>query len=265
MIKNLFDLIKAPFSFIVMILKALEASVNEAERLVSEEKKNKQKSEIDKAVQSNIDRHLFKERLFNEEDGLIAKEWKNVRAGLKVIGMDAHDPETPEECELKNIQERLDNRWKEVGDTYEKYIGKRYEDNGYLVVYNGFIRGMSDSGVDLVAISLTNPTRHIIQCKNYAKTLLDIDVADEILKNLKFYLSDYLKLTPAEINYYLDEDLPDTEVIEHVIRSFRYNSKYILFIPHFDVISEPLKERLEMVSTNRYSYGELLIVIAGIS
>ena len=245
-----------------MIFKTLEFAAEEGQRAIERDKKSKPKRKIDKAVQSNLDDYLIGEKLFNDKNGIVAKELAIIRAGLKVLGIDISH-ETPEEHEINNIQERQNNKWKEIGDNYENHIGQRYKDNEYLVIYNGYIRGWEDRGIDLIAISLSKPVRHIIQCKNYDKTTLDIELADKILKNLKFHHNDYLRLKPAEINYYLDDELKGTELIEHVVRSSEYNAKLILYIPYFRVISNPLKKRLKMITSNRYYYGELLIVITG--
>jgi hypothetical protein len=55
---------------------------------------------------------------------------------------------------------------KEKGDRYEKYIGSEFEKKGDLVVYNGFIRGYKDQGVDIVSIRPACKTINLVQCKN---------------------------------------------------------------------------------------------------
>ena len=44
--------------------------------------------------------------------------------------------------------------FKEKGDLYEKFIGQAFEKKGELVIYNGFIYGYDDKGVDIISISL---------------------------------------------------------------------------------------------------------------
>ena len=63
-----------------------------------------------------------------------------------------------------------ENSLKEQGDAYERFIGKQFEEKGYLVIYNGFICGFDDGGVDLVAISADAKILYLIQCKNWQKT-----------------------------------------------------------------------------------------------
>ena len=48
--------------------------------------------------------------------------------------------------------------FKQKGDKYEKFIGKKFEEKGDLVIYNGFINGYADQGVDIICISTTTKT-----------------------------------------------------------------------------------------------------------
>ena len=52
---------------------------------------------------------------------------------------------------------------KKVGDDFEKYVGKKYEDNGYVVEYRGLNLGFLDEGIDL--ITKKNDKVFLIQCK----------------------------------------------------------------------------------------------------
>ncbi len=52
---------------------------------------------------------------------------------------------------------------KKVGDDFEKYVGKKYEDNGYEVEYRGLNLGFLDGGIDL--ITKKNDKVFLIQCK----------------------------------------------------------------------------------------------------
>ena len=56
---------------------------------------------------------------------------------------------------------------KAKGDRYESAVGLGYEVRGDLVIYNGFIKGMKDEGVDIVAISSKQKSIHLVQCKNW--------------------------------------------------------------------------------------------------
>ena len=87
---------------------------------------------------------------------------------------------------------RLDNNFSEntlkaKGDRYEAAIGLAYENKGDLVIYNGFIKGMKDQGVDLVAISTRNKRIHLIQCKNWVNRQISSDTLQEIYNKLDQY------------------------------------------------------------------------------
>ena len=56
---------------------------------------------------------------------------------------------------------------KEMGDAYEKEIGKAFECKGDFVIYNGLIRGFYDGGVDLIVISPNSQSINFVQCKNW--------------------------------------------------------------------------------------------------
>jgi hypothetical protein len=80
-----------------------------------------------------------------------------------------------------------ENTLKAKGDRYEAAIGLAYENKGDLVIYNGFIKGMKDQGVDLVAISTRNKSIHLIQCKNWVNRQISSDTLQEIYNKLDQY------------------------------------------------------------------------------
>lgn len=56
---------------------------------------------------------------------------------------------------------------REIGKEYERYIGYRYESNGYKVEYKGILSGLEDLGRDLICIK--DDETIIIQCKYWSK------------------------------------------------------------------------------------------------
>ncbi len=67
-----------------------------------------------------------------------------------------------------NKKKRGKNRYIEnikKGKEYEKFIGSKFEENGYIVKYNGIEQGKKDSSIDIIAIK----GNQIIftQCKNW--------------------------------------------------------------------------------------------------
>jgi len=57
-------------------------------------------------------------------------------------------------------------RW-EVGRDYERYIGYKYESEGFAVRYQGIVEGFEDLGRDLIATK--NGTAEVAQCKYWSK------------------------------------------------------------------------------------------------
>jgi len=51
------------------------------------------------------------------------------------------------------------------GSEYEKFIGKKYEELGFEVIYNGIKKGIHDNGIDLI---VKKKDKHIlVQCKSW--------------------------------------------------------------------------------------------------
>lgn len=83
---------------------------------------------------------------------------------------------SPEEYEKLSSAQKSDlalSRWKtrkrtewEAGRDYERYIGYKYECEGYDVEYVGALNGKEDRGIDLIAQKGNNV--EIIQCKRYS-------------------------------------------------------------------------------------------------
>jgi len=73
----------------------------------------------------------------------------------------------------QKFQLALERYWKrkktrfEVGRDYERYIGWTYERDGYLVYYQGIIKGFDDLGRDLIATKGREVT--VVQCKYWSK------------------------------------------------------------------------------------------------
>ena len=66
---------------------------------------------------------------------------------------------------LDRWRKRKKTEW-EAGQDYERYIGWRYESQGFKVDYVGALRGKEDRGIDLIATK--GKTIEIIQCKRYS-------------------------------------------------------------------------------------------------
>jgi hypothetical protein len=56
---------------------------------------------------------------------------------------------------------------KEIGDHYEVSVGKKLENEGYIVKYHGLEKGLLDRSIDLIAIR--GQEAIFIQCKNWSE------------------------------------------------------------------------------------------------
>lgn len=85
---------------------------------------------------------------------------------------------SPEDYRKLPISERnqlaLDRYWQRgkktkwmIGKMYERYVGYRYESDGWDVEYFGIQKRFDDLGRDIIATK--NNTIHVVQCKNWSK------------------------------------------------------------------------------------------------
>lgn len=67
---------------------------------------------------------------------------------------------------------------KRVGDAFERYVGRMFEDRGYMVRYHGL--GMLDGGIDLVCRSKSETL--LVQCKYFtANRRVDLETVRALL------------------------------------------------------------------------------------
>ena len=75
----------------------------------------------------------------------------------------------------------------QIGQEYEKRVGKYYENKGYKVTYRGIELGLSDGGIDLIARN--NYKILLIQCKYWKeKESITHNMVKEFFGNCSFYI-----------------------------------------------------------------------------
>ena len=67
---------------------------------------------------------------------------------------------------LDRYKSRKKSNW-EIGIDFERYIGYKYEQQGFTVDYNGALQGLEDMGRDLIVTK--GRKAYVIQCKRWAK------------------------------------------------------------------------------------------------
>jgi hypothetical protein len=102
----------------------------------------------------------FAEELLGDLEGDPARRWLT----------DAEYRKLPD---AKKYQLALDRYWSkqktrwEIGRDYERYIGYKYEADGFAVQYQGIIEGFADFGRDLIATKAG--TAEVVQCKYWSQ------------------------------------------------------------------------------------------------
>ncbi len=97
--------------------------------------------------------------------------------------------------ELDYIDEDKEKHIIQSGQDYEKFIGSKYEDAGYEVIYNGIEKGVYDGGIDLIVQKENSVT--LVQCKNW----VDFEGHKLTAKDFRAFLGDcYLHLMQQNID-----------------------------------------------------------------
>jgi len=60
---------------------------------------------------------------------------------------------------------KLKQEWIKKGKEYEKFVGKYFENKGYIIKYNGIEKGKKDNSIDIIAIKKEEII--FMQCKNW--------------------------------------------------------------------------------------------------
>jgi len=163
---------------------------------------------------------------------------------------------------------------KEMGDRYEKKIGKSFESKGDFVIYNGLIRGFADGGVDLIIISPDSQSVNFVQCKNWQNMQMEFhhinsvyDKVNEYSSNvnisgmLSIYFFKYSKEIQKNLNYQKER-----KEIANIFKSaYEYsNIRKTLYISTDRVLEPNIDEYLTMIKPNIFRYKDMKIVISKI-
>ena len=173
-----------------------------------------------------------------------------VRVYLSSLSKEEYQKLSPSErnqLALDKYWNRPKTNW-QLGRDYERYIGYRYEANGYNVYYQGILEGFDDLGRDLICKKGKQTT--IIQCKRWSqhKTIHEkhvnqlygtfvkykIDHPDEEV-NATLYtttkLSDRAKEFAAYLNVLIAEEFPLNKYPSIKCNISRRNNERIYHLP----------------------------------
>jgi hypothetical protein len=163
---------------------------------------------------------------------------------------------------------------KEMGDAYEKEIGKAFECKGDFVIYNGLIRGFYDGGVDLIVISPNSQSINFVQCKNWQNKNMEYqhicDVYDKLANyasniNISGVLSLYYLKHSKEIQKNLSYKKEYNEIANIFKSAYKYsNIRKTLYISTDKVIDPDINQYIKMIKPNIFRYKDMKIVISKI-
>ena len=164
--------------------------------------------------------------------------------------------------EKKNPKAKEKDFLKEKGDIYEKFIGQIFEKKGELVIYNGFIYGYADKGVDVISICVKRKTIHLIQCKDWGYKRMFLDDMEEIYQKLSLFTVETMTKNSRAIKKYLKikKNLP---VIESILEKDKSKFKVIkiLYMSSAEVIDVKIGRQFKQIKSNIFAYKDMKIVI----
>jgi len=154
---------------------------------------------------------------------------------------------------------------KKSGNIYEKYIGNKFEEKGELVIYNGFLLGCKDNGIDVISISSREKSINLIQCKNWINKPLNISHIQDIYEKLNKFKMDFYFIDSKYIQNELNIKMPITKCNEilHEVKSNLsfYTIRKTLYIGSHEVIHQNVKSMCQIIKPNIWKYYDLKIVI----
>jgi|SaaInlV_200m_DNA_4_1039719.scaffolds.fasta_scaffold11599_1 hypothetical protein len=220
-------------------------------------------------------------QVFIETKSLTTNLWQTLK-DLNEIGIEAEKSQTDEKNhppdkakkttspDYSFLQQEADNEamrqtepLKARGDGYELLIGRQFEQKGDLVIYNGFIRGYNDQGVDLIVISKRNRSVNLVQCKNWLRYEITVERVAEIYEKLCHYTPDYFTIPYEQIRYYSALPKTESEINEQVELSRDYTIRKSLYISSDRVVNLELGEHLTMTGENIFRYQDMKMVVKG--
>lgn len=116
------------------------------------------------------------------------------------------------------------------GQEFELRTGRKFEELGYKVVYNGIEKGRKDEGIDLLCYKDNKIL--LVQCKNYSKPK---SVTHEHIKifhsnAIKYVKTNQIKNKNVEFKYAIpNKNVLDISAIKILMNNF-YNCRYIEII-----------------------------------
>jgi len=207
--------------------------------------------------------HKYKEvtqEVSNEID--TDKIFKDAEEKVRIARVEAKKKQRLKEQEKNKEKDYL----KHKGDLYEKYIGTQFERKGELVIYNGFIRGYEDDGVDLISICTNTKSIHLIQCKNWTRKPILLEDIKKIYLKLSNFNLHRVSHKALEIQKYQGE-FRSTANIKHVLSLNKsdYTIRKTLYVSSDKVVDLNIGKYLKLIKPTIFKYHDMKIVIKKIN
>jgi hypothetical protein len=259
---NFFKFIYKFFEWIYYILVIIVNAIKVISFSSSYESKPSQQARDNK----DFNQRLVDDELYNKEYGLLKKESTTLDNAVKKVifwnkkaGFNQTENIT-EQREAKNETYRQAEPLKAKGDKYEYYIGRQFEKNNNLVIYNGFINGYADKGIDLIVIS--NESVNLVQCKNWKSKPITVDDIKNIYSKLDNYnIGHYLYMECADINFYLEKPRSIKAILSILHESKKYPVRKTLYISSNKVVDLKIGQHLKMMAPNIFKYKDMKMVV----
>ena len=162
---------------------------------------------------------------------------------------------------------------KEMGDAYEKEIGKEFESKGDFVIYNGLISGVADGGVDLIVISPDSQSINLVQCKNWHKMKMEhhhissvYDKLTNYSSNIKYsigYIVVKYSYVALQKHLHYKKELDEIANILKATKNYT-NIRKTLYISTDKVLDPDINQYIKMIKPNIFRYKDMKIVISKI-
>ena len=162
---------------------------------------------------------------------------------------------------------------KEIGDAYEKEIGKEFESKGDFVIYNGLISGVADGGVDLIVISPDSQSINLVQCKNWHKMKMEhhhissvYDKLTNYSSNIKYsigYIVVKYSYVALQKHLHYKKELDEIANILKATKNYT-NIRKTLYISTDKVLDPDINQYIKMIKPNIFRYKDMKIVISKI-
>lgn len=156
------------------------------------------------------------------------------------------------------------DKLKQKGDEYERYIGRKLECKGDLVIYNGFIKGWYDQGVDIVSISTANKSINLIQCKNWGSMRMTTDRLEAVFAKLSGYDFSCLEISATEIAKYHKEPMAAATIASTLAMVKSSKAAFVirktLYLSNDYVVELEVGRYLTMTAKNIFKYKDMKVV-----